>query len=90
MMSVKKLNFRHMSHLKFPSAAAKATREWTRYGDTLDVPSLVLMENMERTGAEVVFMAFKNMAEAFNGARRNERKSGDLVVDSKVRNNTIK
>lgn len=91
-MSVKKLDFRHMSHLSFPSASARSTREWRHSlspvssggdGDlTVDVPSLVLMENMERTGAEVVFAAFKTLDDAFNGGE--EKRPGDLVVDSKV------
>jgi len=67
-MTVKRLNFHHMSHLRFPSAAARATREWLDYDDAVDVPSLVLMENMERNGAEVVFLAFKNLHNLLNEA----------------------
>ena len=61
-IAVKKLNFRHMSHIHFPSAASKATKDWMNYSDRVDVPTLDLMENMDRDGATVVFMAFKDLA----------------------------
>ena len=80
-MSVRKLDFRHMSHLTFPSVSALATRGWSSSSiPSVDVPSLVLMENMERTGAEVVFAAFRTLADAFNG----DGSSKEDVVDSKV------
>ena len=67
MLSVKKLNFHHMSHLRFPSLASKSTKEWTDYRDHADIPSLVLMENMERVvGAENIFIAFKDLDDIFS------------------------
>ncbi|TRY70105.1 hypothetical protein TCAL_13311 [Tigriopus californicus] len=62
LMSVKKMNFNHMIHMRFPSHASKATKEWMSYQDTIDVPSLVMMENMDRSGAEMIFFAFKDVA----------------------------
>jgi hypothetical protein len=51
-----------MSHLKFPSQAVKASKEWSQLEESVDVPSLVLMENMGRDGAEVVFVAFRDLS----------------------------
>ena len=86
-MSVKKVNFHHMTHLRFPSPASKATQEWSDYEDTVDVPSLVMMENMERSGAETIFFAFKDIAPLINLASANEEENGlgpDFYVNSHV------
>ena len=77
-MSVKKLNFLHMTRLHFPSAASRATRDWSDYTDQAEVPSLVLMENMERDGAEVVFVAFKDISTVV------ARSAGPFFTNSRV------
>lgn len=87
-MSVKKVNFRHMSHLHFPSTASKATKDWVSYHDTLDMPSLVLMENMERDGAETIFIAFNDLASVL-GMRKDDflfKQSDDMIqfINAKV------
>ncbi len=91
-MSVKKLNFHHMSHLRFPSLASKSTKDWTGYFDRVDIPSLVLMENMEREGAENIFVAFKDLNDIFSdnssAVAMVNRKSGErrsaLLINSKI------
>lgn len=82
-MSVKKVNFRHMTHLRYPSKASKATKEWMNYTDTVDIPSLVLMENMDRTGAETVFMVFKDLKTILEGTQHGDD-NGKVIVNSKV------
>ena len=92
MLSVKKLNFHHMSHLRFPSLASKSTKEWTDYHDHADIPSLVLMENMERVvGAENIFIAFKDLNDIFSddvsgsheiSSRKMEKKG--VLVNSRI------
>ena len=86
-MSVKKVNFRHMTHLRYPSKASKATKEWQNYTDTVDIPSLVLMENMDRTGAETVFMVFKDLKTVLDGSHRQrgtDDENGKVLINSKV------
>ena len=86
MLSVKKLNFHHMSTLRFPSLASKSTKEWTDYRDHADIPSLVLMENMERiVGAENIFIAFKDLDDIFSdeAAPSSARRSGEKEKEKK-------
>jgi hypothetical protein len=86
-MSVKKLNFHHMSHLRFPSRASKSTKEWTEYYDEVDISSLVLMENMEREGAENIFIAFKDLNDIFSDDISSASKKADkkaILINSKI------
>lgn len=82
-MSVKKVNFHHMHHLRFPSPASRATKDWTNYEDTLDVPSIVLMENMGRNGAEIVFVAFRDLASILD-LKRNDFHERKQFLNSRV------
>ena len=79
-MSVKRLNFHHMSHLRLPSAASRSTRDWSSYTDSADVPSIVLMENMERDGAEIIFAAFKNFNNILDSVIAHKRKRLNSLV----------
>ncbi len=63
-MSVKGVNFGHMSKLRLPSEAAVASEGWTKYKDTAMVPSLDLMEHMQRGGvAQIIFLSFKGLSD---------------------------
>ena len=85
MLSVKKLNFHHMSHLRFPSLASKSTKEWTDYHDHADIPSLVLMENMERlVGAENIFIAFKDLNDIFSDEAPRKLDASSLKTEKGV------
>jgi len=61
LLSVKKISFRNIIRTHFPSRAARATRDWQDYQDSIEIPALVLMENMKNDVAEIVFLSFKNL-----------------------------
>ena len=82
---MKKLNFHHMSTLRFPSLASKSTKEWTDYRDHADIPSLVLMENMERlVGAENIFIAFKDLNDIFSDEAPRKLDASSLKTEKGV------
>ena len=61
-MSVKGMNFGHMNKLKLPSEAALASEHWSNFTNSVDIPSLDLMEHMQRGGnAQIMFLSFKNL-----------------------------
>ena len=61
-MSAKKISFRHMSPMTFPSTAATASEYWIDYEDRIEIPTMDLMKNMEMTGAShLILLAFKNI-----------------------------
>jgi hypothetical protein len=57
------MNFHHMGHTHFPSSAAVASKDWSDYSDHLEIPSLVLMEHMQRGRGitEIIFVTFKSL-----------------------------
>ena len=62
MLSAKKISFRHMGRIRFPSSAAVASERWMNYEDYIEIPSLDLMRNMEMTGAShIIILCFKNI-----------------------------
>ena len=62
MLSVKKVNFRHMGRTKFPSREATASHLWSDYTDRVDIASLDLMQNMEIGGeSHTILLGFKNL-----------------------------
>ena len=74
-----------MSHLRFPSLASKSTKEWTDYHDHADIPSLVLMENMERlVGAENIFIAFKDLNDIFSDEAPRKLDASSLKTEKGV------
>jgi hypothetical protein len=63
-MSVKGVNFGHMSRMKLPSVAAVASKNWSNYSDFVEIPSLDLMERMQQGGgAQIIFLSFKGIQE---------------------------
>ena len=74
---MKKMNFHHMGHTVFPSNAAIASKDWSNYSDHLEIPSLVLMEHMQRGRGitEIVFASFKSLGYILqNQTSKNDKK----------------
>ena len=62
LLTVRKISFRQIRGSEFPSRAALATPHWRRYGDSVHVPALVLMENMDsHDSADVVFLGLRHL-----------------------------
>ena len=66
MLVVKKMSFRNIRGTWFPSPAAQNTAQWSNYADRVDIPALVLMENMAvetggGAGSHVAFVATNNL-----------------------------
>ena len=61
MLTIRKISFRNIRGTQFPSRASLATDIWQNYSDTLQIPAVVLMENMNREAAQVVFLSMRNM-----------------------------
>ena len=63
-MSVKGMNFNHMNKMKLPSEAAVASEHWSNFTNSVDIPSLDLMEHMQQGGdAQILFLSFKSLHE---------------------------
>ena len=61
-MSVKGVNFGHMSKLRLPSEAATASENWANFTNRVEIPSLDLMEHMQQGGdAQILFLSFKSL-----------------------------
>jgi len=60
-LSVKKVSFRNIRGTALPSPAARATRDWSLYADSVEVPALVLMENMGPEAANILFLTANNL-----------------------------
>lgn len=60
-ISVRNVSFRQMLPMNLPSEAALAAKDWSGRTESVMVPPVVLMENMERGGGtNVVFVMIKN------------------------------
>ena len=60
------MSFRNIRGTWFPSPAAQNTAQWSNYADRVDIPALVLMENMAvetggGAGSHVAFVATNNL-----------------------------
>ena len=88
MLSVKKISFPNIRGTEFPSTAARATRDWQQYADTVDIPALVLMENMAPEAANVLFLTANNLDILLTPERRPSSSpsmsSSSEVVNSQV------
>lgn len=61
-LSVKGVNFGHMSKLRLPSQAATASENWSNFTNMVEIPSLDLMEHMQQGGdAQILFLSFKSL-----------------------------
>ena len=61
MLTIRKISFRNIRPSQFPSRASLATDTWQNYSDVIQIPAVVLMENMNREAAQVVFLSMRNM-----------------------------
>ena len=61
MLTIRKISFRNIRATQFPSRASLATDTWQNYSDIIQIPTVVLMENMNREAAQVVFLSMRNM-----------------------------
>ena len=60
-MVLKKMSFRNIRSTEFPSPASKSTRDWANYADKVQIPALVLMENMAVDGSHAAFLTSRNL-----------------------------
>ena len=63
LLTVRRISFRNIHRTHLPSVASLATPAWRDYSDSIEVPALVLMENMQSEGAMLVFLSLKHMEE---------------------------
>ena len=85
LMTVRKISFRNIHRAHFPSAASLATPTWKRYGDRVVVPALVLMENMDSEGSQVVFISLRNLEKIVAPSDRHAVNRGaKQVINSQV------
>jgi len=63
LLTVRRISFRNIHRTHLPSVASLATQAWRDYSDSVEVPALVLMENMQAEGAMLVFLSLKHMEE---------------------------
>ena len=75
------MSFRNIRGSEFPSPAARATRDWAQYTDRVDIPALVLMENMGAEGSNVAFLGTSNLDLLLSPGRGPDRTE---VVNSQV------
>merc|ERR1740124_1731264 len=61
LLTVRKISFRNIRGTIFPSLASLATPYWKDYTDNIEIPALVLMENMNSEGSQVVFLSLRNL-----------------------------
>jgi len=61
LLTVRKISFRNIRGTFFPSLASLATPYWKDYSDKMEIPALVLMENMNSEGSQVVFLSLRNL-----------------------------
>ena len=62
------MSFRNIRGTEFPSPAAQSTRDWTTYTDKVQIPALVLMENMAVDGSHAAFLTSKNLDRLMSSA----------------------
>ena len=89
MLTIRKISFRNIRGTQFPSKASLATDTWQNYSDVIQIPAVVLMENMDREAAQVVFLSMRNMEKLLlprsEGSERVESvESERQIVNSQV------
>lgn len=82
MVTVRKISFRAIHRAHLPGPASVAAPGWRDYGDSVEVPALVLMENMGMEGAQVVFLSLRNLHHLLVPAQREGQ--ARQVVDCQV------
>lgn len=72
LLTVRKISFRNIRGTTFPSLASLATPYWKDYSDNIEIPALVLMENMNSEGSQVVFLSLRNLEKLLVPSESNE------------------
>ena len=75
-LTVRKISFRNIRGTVFPSLASLATPYWKDYSDNIEIPALVLMENMNSEGSQVVFLSLRNLEKLLIPGDNNETMPG--------------
>ncbi|XP_059091180.1 latrophilin Cirl-like isoform X2 [Tigriopus californicus] len=87
LISVRNVSFRQMLPMNLPSEAALAAKDWSGRTESVMVPPVVLMENMERGGgANVVFVMIKNGKLIVN---EDPNRVNDSAIDDSVRREPV-
>jgi len=76
LLTVRKISFRNIRGTVFPSLASLATPYWKDYSDNIEIPALVLMENMNSEGSQVVFLSLRNLEKLLIPGDNNETMPG--------------
>jgi len=94
LLTARKISFRNMRNTAFPSLASLATPYWKHYSDNIEIPAVVLMENMNMEGSEVVFLSLRNLEKLLdpnqfnktfiNSDNEMEREKHQQIVNSQV------
>merc|ERR1719422_829402 len=79
LLTVRKISFRNIRGTFFPSLASLATNTWKDYSDTINIPAQILMENMDREAAQVVFLSMRNMESLLVPGIENSEKQKQIV-----------
>ena len=78
-LTIRKISFRNIRGTQFPSKASLATNTWKDYSDTINIPAQILMENMDREAAQVVFLSMRNMESLLVPGIENSEKQKQIV-----------
>ena len=90
MLTIRKISFRNIRGTQFPSRASLATDIWQNYTDTIQIPAVVLMENMNREAAQVVFLSMRNMEKLLlPGSDSSERVGSEIGGDRQIVNSQV-
>jgi len=93
LLTVRKISFRNIRGTFFPSLASLATPFWKDYSDNIEIPAVVLMENMNSEGSQVVFLSLRNLEKLLVPSESNKtirdfnsgsRPTAKQVVNSQV------
>merc|ERR1740124_18141 len=72
LLTVRKISFKNIRGTFFPSLASLATPYWKDYSDNIEIPALVLMENMNSEGSQVAFLSLRNLEKLLVPGESNE------------------
>jgi len=87
LMVLKKMSFRNIRSTEFPSPASQSTRDWAQYTDRVQIPDLVLMENMAVDGSHAIFLATRNLDQLMSSSstdRSTNTRRTVKIVNSQV------
>lgn len=80
LLTVRKISFRNIHRTQLPSLASLATPNWKNYTDSIQIPALVLMENMNTEASQIIFLSMRNLDKLLVSSDRVERTAGARQV----------